>query len=39
MKRKALYSRAKRARATADRGANPGLPQEDWFAAPQRPDR
>jgi serine protease DegQ len=37
MKRKALYSRAKRARQAADRGASPGLPQEDWFAAPQRP--
>ena len=37
MKRKALYSRAKRARSTADRGASPGSPQEDWFAEPQGP--
>jgi S1-C subfamily serine protease len=36
MKRKALYSRAKRARGTAEQGARPDLPRQDWFAEPER---
>jgi S1-C subfamily serine protease len=36
MKRKALYSRAKRARGTVEPGARAGLPREDWFAEPPR---
>ncbi len=37
MKRKALYSRAKRARATLDRDPSSGQRYEDWFAAPEGP--
>jgi S1-C subfamily serine protease len=38
MKRKALYSRAKRARPAAGHGTSAGRPPEDWFAeAPQGP--
>ncbi len=37
MKRKALYSRARRARGTTDRGSESGLPYDDWFAGPQGP--
>ena len=37
MKRKALYSRAKRARGTVDRSDSAGQPHEDWFAQPEGP--
>jgi len=37
MKRKALYSRAKRTRATLDRGPTSGQRYEDWFAQPEGP--
>ena len=38
MKRKALYSRARRARVTADQGSGTGLPPRDWFDdAPRGP--
>jgi S1-C subfamily serine protease len=36
MKRKALYSRARRARVPTDQGSGPGLPYADWFAEPPR---
>ena len=38
MRRKALYSRARRARVTADQGSGARKPPEDWFAdAPRGP--
>ena len=37
MKRKALYSRAKRARTAVDGGTSSGQRHEEWFAEPQGP--